>query len=91
MPADAGPSATWPSFQPSQEGSLPERLLERPWKEVRRETLALFERQYLTELLRLTGGRVGETARRAGMEPRSLHEKMKKHGLRKEDFRREGT
>ena len=66
---------------------LPERLIEKPWREVRKEMVEAFERQYLEGLLRITGGRVGETARRAGMEPRSLHEKMKRHGLRKEDFR----
>jgi DNA-binding NtrC family response regulator len=37
--------------------------------------------------LRETGGRVGETARRAGINQRSLYEKMKQLGLRKEDFR----
>jgi DNA-binding NtrC family response regulator len=34
-----------------------------------------------------TGGKIGETARRAGMEPRSLFDKLKRHGLRKEQFR----
>jgi len=38
-------------------------------------------------LLRQTAGRVGETARRAGIDPRSLYTKMRRHGLRKEDFR----
>ena len=89
LPADARPAAAWSALQALPQGLLTERFVKRPWKEVRKETLALFERQYLTELLRLTGGRVGETARRAGMEPRSLHEKMKRYGLRKEDFRRE--
>jgi DNA-binding NtrC family response regulator len=37
-------------------------------------------------MLRATGGRVGQAARRAGMDPRSLFEKMRKHGLRKSAF-----
>ncbi len=39
-------------------------------------------------LLRATRGRVGEAAKRAGIQERSLYERMKKLGLRKEDFRR---
>jgi len=35
-----------------------------------------------------TGGRIGEAAGRAGIQERSLYEKMKQFGLRKEDFRR---
>jgi DNA-binding NtrC family response regulator len=30
---------------------------------------------------------VGRTAQRAGISARSLYEKMKAHGLRKEDYR----
>lgn len=63
------------------------RLSGRPWKEVREQVLERVERAYLEDLLRQTGGRVGETARRAGMRPRSLYEKMKRHGLCKEDFK----
>lgn len=61
--------------------------LERPWAEVRREVLEETERSYLSGLLTKTGGRIGETAQRAGMDPRSLHQKMRKYGLRKEAFR----
>ncbi len=61
--------------------------LERPWSEVREEALAGLECSYLSALLEATEGRVGETAARAGIQPRSLYEKMKRHGLRKEDFR----
>jgi DNA-binding NtrC family response regulator len=66
---------------------LPEGWIERPWREVRRVVLDQVERAYIAGLLQETGGRVGETARRAGMRPRSLFEKMRRHGLRKEDYR----
>lgn len=46
-----------------------------------------FERTYLSRLLRETGGRVGETARRAGVSERSLYELMRGAGLDKADFR----
>jgi DNA-binding NtrC family response regulator len=64
------------------------RWTERPWRTIRREVLEEAEYLYLSELLRLCSGRVGEVARRAGMAPRSLFEKMRRYGLRKEDFRR---
>jgi DNA-binding NtrC family response regulator len=73
---DAGPRNT----------PLPPVWIDRPWRVVRSQALQELERRYLTELLRATGGRVGQAARRAGMDPRSLFEKMRKHGLRKSDF-----
>jgi two-component system, NtrC family, response regulator AtoC len=66
---------------------IPDEWVSRPLKEIREAAIERFERAYLTKLLTLTGGRVGETARQAGMEPRSLFNKMKRYGLRKEDFR----
>jgi DNA-binding NtrC family response regulator len=59
----------------------------RPWNEVRRLVLEEAELRYLRGLLEMTNGRIGATASQAGMDPRSLHQKMKKYGLRKEEFR----
>jgi len=42
-----------------------------------------FERQYLTWVMRETGGNVTAAARRAGKERRSLGKLLKKHGIRK--------
>jgi DNA-binding NtrC family response regulator len=67
---------------------IPTEWLQRPLSEVRQAAVDGVERAYLTELLRETEGRVGETAKRAGIQPRSLYDKMQQHGLRKEDFRR---
>jgi DNA-binding NtrC family response regulator len=58
--------------------------------EAREDVLADFERRYLEQLLRETRGRIGECAARAGIDPRTVYNKMKLYGLRKEDFRREG-
>jgi len=66
---------------------VPESWLDLPWRDVRRFLLDAFEKSYLTGLLRATRGRVGLTAQRAGMRPRSLYEKMKRYGLCKENFR----
>ncbi len=67
--------------------STDRHLVARPLRDVRKDAVEELERRYLHALLRITGGRVGETARRAGIVPRSLYEKMRKYGLRKEDFR----
>jgi DNA-binding NtrC family response regulator len=58
-----------------------------PLRDAREEVSSEFEKAYLTALLRETNGRIGETARRAGIEPRSLFDKLRRHGLRKEQFR----
>jgi len=84
--ASARPGAVSPAHVLAAE-DLPAEVLQRPLQEVRQEILENVERAYLTALLRETGGRVGETARRAGIEPRSLYDKMKRHGLTKERFR----
>jgi DNA-binding NtrC family response regulator len=84
--SDVAPS---PPIQPADVDPFPmlDRWSSRAWKDVRTEIVAQAERAYLAGLLRLTGGRVGETARRAGINPRSIFQKMRHHGLRKEDFR----
>jgi transcriptional regulator with GAF, ATPase, and Fis domain len=71
------------------EAALAPVLTEKPWHEARQEALDLFERLYLTRLLGACHGRVGDAARHAGLNPRSVYEKMQKHGLRKDMFRHE--
>jgi len=66
---------------------VPSQWLMQPLRDARQMLLAEFERAYIAGLLEATGGKVGETADRAGIRPRSLFEKMKRLGLRKEDFR----
>lgn len=66
---------------------LPDEWLDLPWREARELLLREGERTYLAHHLGDTGGRIGLTARRAGIAERSLFEKMKRHGLRKEQFR----
>ncbi|NNE44272.1 MAG: sigma-54-dependent Fis family transcriptional regulator, partial [Gemmatimonadetes bacterium] len=63
-------------------------LFTKPLREARREAAAAFERDYLIHHLEACGGRIAETARRAGVTPRALFDRMQQLGLRKEDFRR---
>lgn len=60
----------------------------RTLEETRRKAVEEVEKRYLSELLRLNLGRVGLTAHKAGIGVRQLHKLMRKHGLRKEDFRK---
>jgi DNA-binding NtrC family response regulator len=66
---------------------LSPRWLSKPLRQARREIVDAFEREYLRSLLEESRGRVGVTAERAGITPRSLFEKMQRYGLRKESFR----
>lgn len=83
-PEDLPREILYPTDTPT-EAALPAggSRLDRPLSEVLAET----ERAYLQAQLRKTGGHVGETARRAGLDRRSIYQKMKRHGLEKESFR----
>ncbi|HEX9887329.1 MAG TPA: sigma-54 dependent transcriptional regulator [Longimicrobiales bacterium] len=76
-PGEAGPAP----------GQVPENLTGLPLREARARAVEGFEREYVSGLLRQTGGRVGRTAALAGVSPRFLHGLMKKLAIRKEDFR----
>ena len=56
-------------------------------QETMAEIQAVVERNYLEGALRRSGGRVGDAARIAGINPRSMYNKMKQLGLDKADFK----
>ena len=62
----------------------------RPWKDVRNAVVSSCEQTYFVNQLSQTKGNVDDTARRAEINPRSLYDVMKRHGLKKEDFRAGG-
>jgi DNA-binding NtrC family response regulator len=66
---------------------LPDELMEQPLAAARRSIVTAFETRYVARLLEATKGRVGEAALRAGINERSLYDLMRRHGLRKEQFR----
>ncbi len=88
--AASGRTAARPLALPADADNVPEQWLETPLKELRRSVVESLERVYLSALLGKTRGRIGLTAEMAGLQPRSLFEKMKRYGLRKEDYRRPG-
>ena len=56
--------------------------------EIQKEVMNQVERKYLDLVLKKTNGRIGQTARIAGIHPRGLYNKMKEYGLRKEDYKK---
>ena len=61
--------------------------LDVPLPEARRHFLERLERTYLRRLLHRTNGQVTQTARLAGIDPRTLYNKMRQYGIRKEQYR----
>jgi transcriptional regulator with GAF, ATPase, and Fis domain len=72
---------------PRNPEDVPSAWLARPLRELRDAMAADLERVYLAAMLRETNGRIGETSERAGIDPRSLFDKMKQYGLAKGDFK----
>jgi len=66
---------------------LPEAWLDKPLPELCKDVTDRVEKAYLDALLTRTRGRIGQTAETAGIQARTLFEKMKRLGLRKEDYR----
>ncbi len=59
----------------------------RQWKDVRDAIVSACERSYFSEQLGRATGNLDETSRMAGINPRSLYDLMRRHGMKKEDFR----
>ena len=55
--------------------------------QVRDQMVAWVEKHYLEQVLKKTGGKIGETAAIAGIHTRGLYDKMRKLGLDKADFK----
>ncbi|MEX1309827.1 MAG: sigma-54 dependent transcriptional regulator [Candidatus Sulfomarinibacteraceae bacterium] len=68
--------------------TFPESWLGLPLPDFRRRVGDATEVHYLSSLLERTDGRVGDAAEAAGIDPRSLYDRLRRLGIRKEDFRR---
>ena len=56
--------------------------------EVRNKGIEDIERHYLKVILAYKKGKINDSAREAGITTRQLHKLMKKHGIRKEEFKK---
>ena len=61
------------------------------FRQAKAHVVAEFERAYLTELLARTGGNVAQAARLCGQERSRLNKLVRKHGLDRTRFMRDGT
>ena len=64
--------------------------LDQPIEAGRVAVVESFERHYYAHLLRRHQGHIGHTAQQAGVDPRTLYNKMRQLGLSKEDFKVQG-
>ena len=62
--------------------------VERPFRELKQETIDAFEKSYLTELLRVHQGNLAQAARAAGMDRKNLWTLVVRHGLDREQFKK---
>lgn len=60
---------------------------DKPLKDLLREEIERVEKQYLAALLTRFGGSVTRTAEHAGVDRRTIFDKMKQYDLRKEDYK----
>jgi DNA-binding NtrC family response regulator len=75
---------------PQERSYLPDSWSNMTLPEAKGEMIERLERDYLTMVLKESHGRIDRAARRAGIHPRGLYDKMKQYGLRKEDFKADG-
>jgi DNA-binding NtrC family response regulator len=61
--------------------------MDRPLKEFIASTVATAESNYLRRLLQSTNGSLSEAAKRAGVDRKSIYNKMKAYGLEKSEFK----
>ena len=59
----------------------------RPFRKMKEEMVQRFEREYLSQVLRMYEGNLSKASRHAGMNIKNFHEKMARYGLRKENFK----
>jgi DNA-binding NtrC family response regulator len=58
-----------------------------PYHEMKKTVLTSFNRDYVSQALRASGGNVTQAAKMAGLERQSLQQIMKRYGIRSDDFR----
>lgn len=71
---------------PAPRSSTP-LFLDKPLKDLLREETERIEKQYLAGLLARFAGSVSKTADHAGLDRRTIFDKMKQYDLRKEDYK----
>jgi DNA-binding NtrC family response regulator len=88
LPAEiADPDAAAARQAAGKEADDLEAWIDQPVEVGRLAAVAEFERRYFARLLERNRGRIGETARQAGVDPRTVYNKLRQLGLDKGDYR----
>lgn len=58
-----------------------------PFRKTKTEVVEQFEKEYFSQLLRMYNGNMSRASKHAGINIKNLHEKMARHGLKKEEFK----
>ena len=70
-----------PSYYPSGTSGATEEVLDLPFKEAKGRLIEIFERDYLTHLLRRHRGNISRAAAEAGIDRNYIHRLVKKYNL----------
>jgi two-component system, NtrC family, response regulator AtoC len=88
LPAEiASPDATAARQAGGKKSDDLEAWIDQPVAAGRLAAVADFERRYFARLLERHRGRIGATARHAGVDPRTVYNKLRQLGLHKDDYR----
>ena len=79
-----------PSSAPAGQASPAAWDFDQPLRLLQQEALERLERDYLAEMLRRYHGNLGLASEHSGITRRSLYDKMKTYGFKKEDFKKTG-
>jgi DNA-binding NtrC family response regulator len=60
---------------------------EMPFREAKDRIVSFFEKRYIEDLLRRSGGKLTDAAKAAGMDNKNFSEKMKRYGIALDDYR----
>ncbi|NJD61667.1 MAG: sigma-54-dependent Fis family transcriptional regulator [Deltaproteobacteria bacterium] len=60
-----------------------------PFKDAKERVVSSFEKRYIEEVLKRTGGKLTDAARAAGMDNKNFSEKMKRYGITLDDYRKD--
>jgi DNA-binding NtrC family response regulator len=73
---------------PAGRPSSASRDVSRPFRELKQAVIDDFEKDYLTELLRVHRGNLAQAARAAGMDRKNLWALVERHGLDRSRFKK---
>ena len=85
--SDIGPEHLSPEVRGTSAPSTPVDAELEDFQSAKARAVESFERSYLTNVLRLSGGIVSRASERSGLSERNFHEKLKRYGINARAYR----